>query len=89
MIQSTAAMQTKRSVCYLFDYIKQHGHLNDVKIVQIMHDEAVLEVREDLVEEYLKVLSECMEKGGNYYLESGIFSMTAKSSAGDNWAEIK
>jgi DNA polymerase I-like protein with 3'-5' exonuclease and polymerase domains len=49
----------------------------------------VLEVREDLAEEYKKVLEKCMIDGGNYYLSSGLVEMGAEANIGTSWYEAK
>lgn len=88
-IQTTAAHQTKRAAVMLFDYIKQKGHLWRARISVIPHDEFVLEVEDELVEEYKQVLAKCMIDAGNYYLKSGIVFMKAEANAGDSWYEAK
>lgn len=52
-IQATAAHQTKRSVVNLFNYIKSKNHLRLCRIANVVHDEIVLECRDELVEEYI------------------------------------
>lgn len=89
MIQSTAAHQTKKSVHWLFEYIKKHNHLWKVKIVNVIYDEIVLEVEDDLVEEYTKILGEIMRTAANTYLTSGLVKMGADAHSGESWYEAK
>lgn len=88
-IQTTAAHQTKRAAVMLFNYIKENNHQWKVRIANIPHDEFVLEVSNELVEEYKKVLAKCMIEGGNYYLKSNIVHMKAEANSGDNWYDAK
>lgn len=89
-VQTTAAHQTKKAAVMLFNYIKDNNHIGLAKIVNIPHDEFVLEVADHLVEEYKKILEYCMIEGGNHYLKSGVVkSMKAEANAGDSWYEAK
>ena len=88
-VQATSAHMTKRAACLLFDYIVDNGHFGLAKICNIPHDEFVLEVREDLAEEYKKVLEKCMIDGGNYYLSSGLVEIGAEANIGESWYEAK
>jgi len=77
-IQTTSAHQTKLAVVYLFQHIQKNNHLGLVNLCNVPHDEIVLEVRDDLVNEYQEVLGDCMRRGGDYFLESGKLTMGAK-----------
>lgn len=88
-IQTTAAHQTKRAAVMLFKHIKERGHLWKARIANIPHDEFVLEVKDELVEEYKQVLADCMIKGGNYYLKNNIVFMKAEANSGLTWDEAK
>ena len=87
-IQSRSAHQTKRALVWLFDYIIEQGHIWDVKIDVAPHDEIMLEVRENLAEQYKVVLEDTMVNAGNYYLTSGIVSMKADAQIGKTWYEV-
>jgi DNA polymerase I-like protein with 3'-5' exonuclease and polymerase domains len=88
-VQATSAHQTKRAASLLFEYIVENGHFGKAKICNIPHDEMVLEVREDLAEEYKKVLEQCMVEGGNHYLTSGLVEIKAEANIGESWYEAK
>ena len=88
-VQATSAHQTKRAATLLFEHIVENGHFGKVKICNIPHDEFVLEVTDDLAEEYKKVLEKCMIDGGNYYLSSGLVEMGAEANIGTSWYEAK
>lgn len=87
--QTTAAHQTKKAVCMLFDYIKDQGHLGKAKICIIPHDEIVLEVRQDLAEQYKEKLGEFMRIAGDYFIVNNIIKMGADANIGDSWYEAK
>jgi len=88
-IQATAAHQTKRSVVNLFNYIKSRNHLRLCRIANVVHDEIVLECKEELVEEYKEVLGRIMRESANTYLTSGLVKMEADANVGDSWYEAK
>jgi DNA polymerase-1 len=88
-IQATAAHETKRSMVNLFEYIKSRGHLRQCRIANCVHDEIVLECKEELVEEYKEALGRIMRDSANYYLKSGLVKMEADANVGDSWYEAK
>jgi len=60
-------------------------HLNDnVKLVACVHDELVLEVREDLAEDYKDILERTMVEAAEKVLSS--VPASADASTGDSWA---
>jgi DNA polymerase I-like protein with 3'-5' exonuclease and polymerase domains len=87
--QAKGAFQTKRAVAKLFDYIKQNNHQGLVKICNAPYDEIVLEVRKDLVDEYVEKLAYFMRKEGDYYLTNPLLSMEADAFACSNWHSAK
>lgn len=87
--QATAALQLKEAMSRVFEYIVSHNHQWKVRIVNAVHDEMVLEVSEELVEEYKKVVEKSMIEGGNLYLQKGFFVMEAVAGVGDTWYEAK
>lgn len=88
-IQATAAHETKRSMVNLFKYIKFRGHLRQCRIANCVHDEIILECKEELVEEYKEALGRIMRESANYYLKSGLVEMEADANVGDSWYEAK
>lgn len=88
-IQATAAHQTKLSVVNLFDYIKERGHLRQCRIANCIHDEILLECKEELVEEYKEALGRIMRESANVYLTSGLVKMEADANCGETWYEAK
>lgn len=88
-IQATAAHETKRSVLNLYNYIKFRGHLKLCRIANVVHDEIILECREELVDEYKEMLGKIMRESANYYLKSGLVKMEADANVGNSWYEAK
>lgn len=87
--QTTAAHQTKKAACMLFEYIKQNNHLGKAKICIIPHDEFVMEVQDSLVPLYEVKLGEFMRKAGDYFIKNKIIKMDAEANSGSNWYEAK
>ena len=87
--QTTAAHQTKKAACLLFDYIKENHHLKKAKICIIPHDEFVMEVKEDLAPIYKEKLGFFMRKAGNSFIKNPLIKMGAEGNIGDNWYEAK
>lgn len=87
--QGTAAHQTKYATVLLFEEIEKNNHYWKVRIANVIHDEIFLEVEEELVPQYLKVLEDSMIKGGNVFLTNPILKMKAEAHAEKNWALAK
>lgn len=88
--QTTAAHQTKLAVVYLFREIVKNGHFNIVRISNVIHDEIVLETPEDLALQYKDILSDCMIRGGNFFIKNNKnIKMKAEANIGDSWYEAK
>jgi len=88
-IQATAAHETKKSMVNLFEYIKSRNHLRQCRIANCVHDEIILECKEELVEEYKEALGRIMRESANYYLKSGLVKMEADANVGQSWYEAK
>lgn len=88
-VQTTSAHQTKLAVVYLFKHILEKGHVGKVFLCNVPHDEIVLEVADELVDEYQFVLGDCMRRGGDYFLTSGKLKMGADANVGLTWDEAK
>jgi DNA polymerase I-like protein with 3'-5' exonuclease and polymerase domains len=79
LIQGSGADVLKLSIANL------NSHLNDdVHLVACVHDELVLEVRKDLVNEYKTVLETAMVEAAKTVLKS--VPASADASAGNSWA---
>lgn len=87
--QTTAAHQTKRAACKLFDFIKKSGHISKARICIIPHDEFVLEVSDELVPIYKEKLGYFMRQAGNEFILNDTIRMEADANIGNNWYEAK
>lgn len=88
-IQTISAHQTKSALIRLFDYILEHNHMWRVKICNSPYDEIVLEVQDDLCEEYKHELETCMIEEGDKWLTSGKVFMRAEANIGESWDKAK
>ena len=82
LIQGSGADILKIAVAELNDHIQ--GDTCDVTMVACVHDEIVLEVREDLAETYKTILENIMIKAAETVLRS--VPASADASVGDTWA---
>jgi DNA polymerase I-like protein with 3'-5' exonuclease and polymerase domains len=66
-IQGTNASMTKMSMIMLYDWIKSKEWFDKVKIVLSLHDEIVIEAKDEVAEEVESKLVEFMLKSGTYF----------------------
>jgi DNA polymerase I-like protein with 3'-5' exonuclease and polymerase domains len=83
--QSMAAFQTKSALIALFKTIVERGDLWKARISNSPYDEILMEVKEELTEEYKNILAKCMIEEGNKWLKSNLFTMEAEAISGDSW----
>jgi len=69
-IQATAAQITKTAAIYFFDWIMGEGLFGKVKIVNMVHDEIVVEDNPKRVERTAEALQNAMEKAGRVFLKN-------------------
>jgi len=69
-IQGCAGEQTKLATAMLYKVIKDRGLLFTVKIVNLIHDEILLECPKDMAEEFADILKKCMEDAGAVYCKT-------------------
>lgn len=67
-VQATAAQITKTACIYFYNWIIENKRFGKTKIVNIVHDEIVVEENGRKAEETAKALQECMEKAGRVFL---------------------
>ena len=82
-IQGSSSDISKLAGCFFFKEILQRGWFNKVKIVNFVHDEFVLEVPEELVEEVTKIIIDCMKKAGDVFCKT--IPLDADAAIGDYW----
>ena len=68
-IQGTAAEMTKVAAIYLFNYILHNNLFNIVKIVNLVHDEIIIECPEMLSDKIAQVTEEYMVKAGDIFCD--------------------
>lgn len=82
-IQGTAADITKYACILFFREIIHRDWWKIVKIVNLVHDEILVECPKNLESEVKKVLIECMEKAGISFCQTVLLKAGAVS--GDHW----
>jgi DNA polymerase-1 len=68
-IQGTGAVQMKLAGIYFYSYIQKNKLHDKIKIVNIIHDEYLVECREKIAETTSTILQQCMERAGNECLK--------------------
>lgn len=74
VIQGTAASMTKLALIYFFTWIKTSNLLDKVWLVNVIHDEIVVECKVDLAEEVRSNLKRCMESAGSRFCKVPIIA---------------
>lgn len=83
MIQGTAADMTKLACIIFYNTIIKKGWLFKVKIINIVHDEILIEAPEEIIEEATNLLVRSMEKAGDTFCQ--IIPLTAEPAVSDYW----
>lgn len=86
-IQSCGSHMIKRATTILFKWIIDNNYLHKVLICNSIHDELLIECKEELKQEVIEAVEKSMKQGGNYYLEE--FTLGATANAGNSWGEAK
>jgi len=68
-VQGSGADVTKLACCYMFDYIIENNLFNKVKVINVVHDEILLESSEEISEEISLKLQEFMIKSGAVFFK--------------------
>lgn len=82
-IQSIAASMTKLALIILYNHICENKLWGIVKIVNVIHDEIVIECPKHLAEKYKKVLIDCMILAGTKFCK--IIPIEADAQVGLSW----
>lgn len=83
-VQGTAADIMKMAMIKIEARIKRQELKDDVKMLLQVHDELVFEVREDVVEKWVKVIKEEMEGAAKLKVP-----LKVEAKAGKNWKEME
>jgi len=66
-IQGTSASITKYACILFYDWLLENAYQDIIKIVNVIHDEVLIECPKHLTDTVAKTLKNCMEKAGNLY----------------------
>ena len=84
-VQGTAGDIAKIAIAKLWSQLRRAPH--EARLIAMVHDEIVLEVREDLVDVWGKRLQQAMQDAGAVVCK--LVPIVAEVSSGDSWAEAK
>lgn len=76
-VQGTASGQSKLALVFLRQAIIERGY-DDCKIVNAIHDEIGIECSAENAEKYKELIEDCMEQGGNYFVQHKFMKATAE-----------
>jgi DNA polymerase I-like protein with 3'-5' exonuclease and polymerase domains len=85
-VQGTAGDIAKSAIALLWTELSSTPE-DEAKLIAMVHDEVVMEVRDDLVEHWAERLSNAMETAGNSICED--VPIVAEASWGPTWADAK
>ncbi len=82
-VQGSGSDITKLAACYMFDYILENKLFNRTKIVNIVHDEILIECPTSIEDKIAKKLEECMVRSGKVFFTR--IPLEATASIGNYW----
>lgn len=85
-VQGTAGDIAKIAMAMLWEQLTDVPE-SDARLISSVHDELVMEVREELVEEWAVTLKSCMENAGSVVCK--LTPIIAEVGIGDTWADAK
>jgi DNA polymerase I len=85
-VQGTAGDITKLALANLWENIEDAPE-GEAHLIAVVHDEIVMEVREDQTDKWAKLLETAMESAGNFICFR--VPIIAEVGVGDTWAEAK
>lgn len=86
-IQSSAAHMTKLATLLIFEWILKNNYENIIKIVNVVHDECIVECPKELEKITVENVQSCMIIAGNHYLED--LEIKAEAHANSDWYSAK
>lgn len=86
VVQGSAGDIAKMSIKLLWDELQKQTEL-EAKLIAMVHDEIVLEVKEGVVEYWQTVLSKCMRDAGAHLCKT--VPIEVGMDCGDTWADAK
>jgi DNA polymerase-1 len=82
-IQGTSGSMTKLAAVYFYNWIKQNNYLNKVWIVNLIHDEILVECNKELAEKVKIALETCMLKAADMWCKE--VKMKADAEISEKW----
>lgn len=82
-IQNTGALMSKTAHILINNEFEKRNWSNKAKVVNMIHDECLVEADEDIAEEVAEIMSSMMVKAGTYYCKT--ISMKAEPVIADAW----
>lgn len=83
-IQGCAGSMTKLATIYIRAYISKHKAWDKFQLTNLIHDEIVVEAREEFAETAKKVVERSMKAAADIWCKT--IPMGASGSIGDYWA---
>ena len=83
MVQGSSADITKTALLLIWDWIVKNNLINTVKIVNVVHDEIIVECPENMSDEVSKIVRGSMIKAGAMYYTR--VRLDASCDVGDHW----
>lgn len=83
LIQGTGGSMTKLAAIYIDQQIEKLGWSDRACIVNIIHDEIVVECDSSIANKMAKIVSKCMQDAGKVFVKK--ISMPAKAEISDYW----
>lgn len=87
--QGRSAFQSKLAGIYLWNTIVKNNDFENVKIVNFIYDEWVLEVKKEFAEKYKIILENCMRVAANKIMDHSEIKFTVEAVIGPSWGEAK
>jgi len=87
LVQSVASDINVMGVIDLVKWIEDNGYDEDIKPFTVVHDSIVSEVREDLVDEYVKNAKECIQRDRGLTIPN--CPIKVDFEVGPSWGELK
>ena len=81
--QASGAVMFKTAMIFLWEYLLEHDLLYKVKLCVPAHDEANIEVPEEMSEKMTKVLQDCMSRAGEFFCRK--LPMPADAVCSTHW----
>ena len=82
-IQGSSAETIKIAAYFLYNWILENNYLHIIKVVNLVHDEILIECPTNLVEITKEKVKECMERSGNIYCKR--VPLLAEPEDADYW----